>query len=283
MNLYKNYLKIYKAGKINHGFSPRLPDYATKYWFLRLEEATNSGNQKSFLDIGAGDGRLSLLLLKHGFMQGAAVEVAVNHQTWKPICDKYKNFQLLEGLFQDKMKELIDQNKTFDFIVLAEVFEHIPLSDVDPFLEQLSQLMSPEGRVFLTTPNFAVQGPAEKSHMWHERQQWGHHKHYQLSEVKDLFKKFGFEVENSWFECHNLKTKLYNKWFYPASRLDWKLMHSKKLPKALRSLYRYGSVPFIGASKLLFQGLSNLVYTIEKNKSTQDNAATMMLLVKKKS
>lgn len=280
MQLYQKYLQLWKQGSVCAGFSPRLPDYAIRYWLDHLEKALPKKSARSFLDIGAGDGRLSLLLLHAYSPQGVAIEVQVNKKAWQKAFSHYGRFELREGLLQD----IVDQfqgNQTFDFILLAEVFEHIPPADVPAFLQALAQVLSPHGTIFLTTPNRVVQGPAEQSAVWHEKEPYGHHKHYTVAEIAELFKQVGLEVVQRDFECHNVKSILYNKWFYPISRLDARLLHSPKLPAFLRTMYRYLSAPIILLLRACFWILAQLVYMIEKRYSNEKTGATMMLCIKK--
>ncbi len=280
MQLYKKYLRLWKEGIACAGFSPRLPDYAIRYWLDQMEKALPAQSARSFLDIGAGDGRLSLLLLQAYSPAGMAIEVQVNKEAWRPITDRFGRFELKDGLLQDIFPELAGQKK-FDFILLAEVFEHIPPPDVPLFLQQLQGVLADDGRIFLTTPNRVVQGPAEQSAVWHEREPYGHHKHYTLQELETLLNGVGLEIERVAFECHKLKNTLYNKMFYPASRLDARLLQSKKIPQAVRAAYRYASAPALAVAKMTFWSLAQLVYSVEKRWSNEQSAATMMLSIKK--
>ncbi|MFH0898567.1 MAG: class I SAM-dependent methyltransferase, partial [bacterium] len=252
--LYQTYTTLCKQKKIFTGFSHRLPDYATKYWLDQFEHCitTIKGSKKNFLDIGAGSGRLSTLLLNTYFSQGAAIEVQVDHTIWKPLLQKHPGLKLYEGLLQDRIQDLISNHTTFDFIVLAEVFEHIPLCDVNGFLQALKKLLSDDGKIFLTTPNAVVLGPAEKSHMWHKRQPYGHHKHYTLKEMKEILEHHGFEITRHTFEGNIVKKHRYNRFFYPAARWDQKLLTTKKLPAIARKIYHICSSPFITATEGIF-------------------------------
>jgi len=281
MQLYNAYMQLWKEGNVCAGFSPRLPDYAIRYWLDHLQNAITLAKPRSFLDIGAGDGRLSLLLLRTGCNQGAAIEVQPNKHAWEPILNHYGRFELHEGLLQELTPQFNTQHKTFDFILLAEVFEHIPPSDVPAFLQHLYSVLTKNGTIFLTTPNFTALGPAEKSPQWHERQPWGHHKHYAFGELKTLLAAHGFKVQWHGFECHKIKSIVYNRWFYPISRLDARLIGSRKLPAAIRLAYRALSGPLMLLAKGCFWALAQLVYAIEKRKSNERTAGTMMMMIKK--
>lgn len=277
MSLYKTYMDLWARGFVNAGFSPRIPDYAIRFWLEQLECALpKTSSPQSFLDIGAGDGRLSQLLLHTYSPHGMALEVQVDPESWQPMHREFPAFEIKTGLLQNTMSELIGK-RTFTFILLAEVFEHIPPSDVQPFLEQLKPLLAKNGRIFLTTPNRIGQGPAETSPQWHERQPWGHWKHYTLQELTDLFQNAGFKITRHVFECHRTKIILYNAWFYPTSRLDGRLLTSKKIPSWLKDAYFYTSIPVIFLIKLLFWGLAQAVHALETNGSSEENSDTIMI------
>ena len=280
MQLYKTYLNLWKNSTVNAGFSPRLPDYGTKYWLECLQKALPVGARKTFLDIGAGDGRLSLLLLTAYHPEGAALEVQVNAHAWKPIVDRYNQFSLKTGLLQETMQELVGKQE-FDFILLSEVFEHIPPADVQDFLKNLRPLLSQDGTVFLTTPNRVARGPAETSAEWHEKQPYGHYKHYTHDEMQELLSAAGFKIEWRAFECHSFKKTFYNKWFYPLSRLDGRVLGAKKISPFVKELYRWGSLPFIVPAQAASWTCAQAVYTIEKHFSNERNADTMIFKIKK--
>ena len=280
MSLYTNYMQLRKKDKIQAGFSTRLPDYAIRFWLDSLEQALSRCSKGCFLDIGAGDGRLSNLLLHTYSPCGMAVEIQVNKKSWDPILKKFPNFCLKEGLLQDISHTLKNQTP-FTLVILAEVFEHIPPTEVSHFLSQLYNIMAPDGKIFLTTPNKIVQGPAELSHIWHEKQPYGHFKHYTLKELETVFSQAGFIMEWHGYECHNIKKMLYNKVFYPISRLDGRLLNSHKIPLLLRYFYYFISLPFLLLLKGFFWFIAKVIYFIEKRFSNEQTAGTIMVLFKK--
>lgn len=278
--LYKKYIDLFKHGRFETGFSERIPDYGIKFWLSNLEKALTDCAKDTFLDIGAGQGRLSVLLANCGFKNGFAIEVDVDQTMWPKILQKHENIELIEGLLQKNIHK-IPSNKRVDFIMLAEVFEHIPPNDVDSFINAIYQILNVGGRIFLTTPNFAVQGPAEKSKCWHEIQPYGHHKHYSLNELIHIFEQKNFKIEWHNFECGKLKRKAYNRLFYPFCRWDQRLLMSKKIPLVMRKIYKYTSVPLIFLVKPLFYLLAQVMNLIEKQTNSENNSETIILVLKK--
>jgi SAM-dependent methyltransferase len=277
--LYQKYENLYKKRKISTGFSWRLPDYSFKHWLTTLQEALDSKKKrKSFLDIGAGNGRFTRLLSEY-FQEGVAIEVAPEQKEWKQIKQDMPNITLYEGLLQNIMPQLM-YHKAFDAIILVEVFEHIPLPDIDKFVDSLYPLLADDGFIFLTTPNFVVQGPAEKSDLWHERFLYGHHKHYTIEELKNIFEKHGFYIEKYSFEGHEYRNKKYNKPYFLIAGLDAKFLESKKIPFILRKIYQYCSLPFILLLRIYFKILAFICGKYEKN-AQSTNAITIILTIKK--
>ena len=280
MNLYAQYLKLWTKGLVGKGFSSRLPDYAARIWFDHFQNALLPNGTGAFLDIGAGDGRLSLVLLSSGYQEGAALEVCVDRKSWDYILSHYPKFCLYEATLQEAMMRF---GCTFDTVVIAEVFEHIPPQDVQFFLQQLSRVVTPGGRVFLTTPNFYVQGPAQQSPLWHERYAYGHYHHYTQQELRLLLDDAGFDIESCNFECHKLKTILYDRCFYPLSRWDARLSGSRRLPSWFKYAYRCISWPAVVMIRLYFKALARSLFFVERYRSDEQTAATIILTARKRS
>lgn len=105
------------------------PDYVQKRPqenFSRIEEIFSILKEKNYshLDYGGGNGTLSLLLKNNGW----------NSTSYDP-------FENSEASIQSLGK--------FDFITAFEVFEHVP--DVNTLLENLSQLIKPQGMIYFST------------------------------------------------------------------------------------------------------------------------------------
>jgi hypothetical protein len=280
--LYKKYKNFFNNGILSTGFSPRFPDYAEKYKLFLLEHALSYVPKNCFLDIGAGSGRLSVLLISNYFTKGIALEVVPDKSIWNYILQQHKSLILMPGLLQEMLPIFIKDNIKVDFIILSELFEHIPLKDIDTFIINLTQILSDTGKIYLTTPNSIVQGAAEKSSRWYEKQPYGHHKHYNLKELESLFSNYGFKIDWHSFESSYIKRHLYNKLFYKTSRLDQKLLESKKLPLIIRKIYKAVSYPIILPIKLFFWILAQLVYWCEQKFNSENNSETIVLQISKK-
>ncbi len=83
--LYQKYNHLFATNKINTGFSKRFPDYAQRYKFELLEKSIKQIRANRFLDIGAGSGRLSILLANTYFSSGCSLEINTNKKEWNKV------------------------------------------------------------------------------------------------------------------------------------------------------------------------------------------------------
>ncbi len=280
--MYKKYKFLFNKEHLSTGFSKRFPDYAEKYKLSLLEAVIKNCKKDIFLDLGAGSGRLSAVLINNVFKNGIAIEVSPDKQIWSSLLKKHKNLSLIDGLLQNKLPVLIKKKIKIDLIILSELFEHIPFKDLDSFLQNLHQIISNDGKIYLTTPNSIVQGPAEKSVRWYKKQAFGHHKHYNLKELYEIFSKYNFQIDWHKFESTKIKRNIYNRLFYPISRLDQKLLFSSKLPIFIRIIYRYSSIPIILLFKSYFWLIGQLIYLYEKKNNSERISETIVLQISKK-
>ena len=100
------------------------------------------------LEVAAGDGALSACLAARG------VSVAANDLRADALATTIANFQTRDRI--DVLPgNLFDLNPDatgrFDLVIATEVVEHI--AHTDDFLRHLARFLTPNGRIFLTTPN----------------------------------------------------------------------------------------------------------------------------------
>ena len=171
--------------------SSRLPDYTNITTLYYMNRAINCCDQwNNFLDIGASDGHYSIPLLKK-FCEGTAVEMD-NNQSLVSLKKDYGNFNPIIGTISD-----IKPGTKFDFILMADVFEHIPLDHINDFCLKLSEIQDVGGVIYIMTPNAMFCGPASKSDLFHKinnNEHHGHQKHYLSSEIEKLFLERGYSL-----------------------------------------------------------------------------------------
>lgn len=100
------------------------------------------------LEVAAGDGSLSACLAEHG------INVTVNDLRTDILVSAIANFENGDSIsvLSGNLFELDpDTTGRFDLIIATEVIEHI--AHTDDFLRHLARFLTPDGRIFLTTPN----------------------------------------------------------------------------------------------------------------------------------
>ena len=111
------------------------------------EQAKRSANQVSVLDMGAGDGVLSLALLEKG-ARVTAVDVTESLlEGLAKRAEKHKiNLSLHVGDVSEVLENFRKQNVTFDLICCSSFFHHIP--DYVELCKRVSDLLPPGGVFF---------------------------------------------------------------------------------------------------------------------------------------
>ena len=172
MKMYpeKDLYKIYKENIEEKLFSGRIPDVTKKRTLEVMNFAINCCDSwGSSLDVGSGTGHYSIPLL-FKFKKSAVVEIS-KHEEHEYLKNKYSNFE-----YYNNFIEQIEFKEKFDFVLLADIFEHI--IDIDKFIEQVSNLQNEGGVVYILTPNSLFCGPAEQSGIYYIKYKDGHIKHY---------------------------------------------------------------------------------------------------------
>jgi SAM-dependent methyltransferase len=116
------------------------------------------------LEIGSGYGRIPVALTEYlttGEYHG--MDISAEAVLWckKKIESRYPNFKFQHadiynkqynpvGKFQAVEYKFPFENGTFDFIFLGSVFTHMFPNDVDNYLKEISRLLKPQGRCFIT-------------------------------------------------------------------------------------------------------------------------------------
>lgn len=188
MEMYpkNNLYKLYKENVYDRYFSTRIPDVTKKRTLEVMNLAVNAcSSWNSSLDIGGGSGHYSIPLL-HKFKKSVVVEVD-KHEEHIYLKNKYPHFE-----YHNNFVEKVDFKEKFDFILLADIFEHI--EDPEVFIEKLSSLQNKDGVIYILTPNPLFCGPAEKSGIYYLDHIGGHHKHYFPHEIISLLNTYGYTL-----------------------------------------------------------------------------------------
>lgn len=117
------------------------------------------------LDIGSGIGRMAIPLTEYITRDGSynGMEIVLKGVEWcnKNITPVYPNFHFHHidvynkqynptGRFRAQEYRFPFENKKFDFIFLTSVFTHMLPEDVENYISEISRLLKPSCRCFLT-------------------------------------------------------------------------------------------------------------------------------------
>lgn len=262
-DLYKQYNKY----NIYSWLSPRIRDHSARRSMDLLNLAINTCERwGSFLDIGAGSGRVSIPLLRK-FKNGHAVEVCSSDELSK-VGQVYGNFKVHIGMLQKlKLKEKIN------FVAMFDVFEHIPVGDVHDVLKNISAFQELGGVIFVLTPNAVNCGPAEESGIYYKRHKYGHHKQYTRVELESIFQKHKYTlVFTSYLDTH--ESLLLRKICLFLSITDKKLL----------SIPGYGllTLPFVFILNTVLRFFGILANQTEKRAKSDEFATRSIVMVFKK-
>ena len=126
-------------------------------WHLLLKQHLNPARDlsgKRVLEIGCGRGGFACWLASQPLAAGIRVVAADLAPT---ALDKGRTFASSQGLTnieweKQDIQSLIYPTASFDTIISCETLEHVP--DPRRALAELSRVLKPGGRLFLTTPNY---------------------------------------------------------------------------------------------------------------------------------
>jgi len=270
MYQHNNLSKIFFKLSRDQRLSSRLPDYTSTTTLYYINTAINCcDNWNNFLDIGASDGYYSIPLLKK-FARGTAVEID-NNQNLISLKNDFNNFTPIIGTIDD-----IKLNTKFDFILMADVFEHIPSEEINDFCLRLSSMQNAGGVIYILTPNPIFCGPATKSDLFHKinnNKHHGHQKHYLPNEIIKLFSDQGYNLVFNIYEESNFR-QIIKQLILGISIRDNKYENLR--------IYKIISPIFIYPIKLFLYILGIISHNVELLKSKDNFGMMSQILVFKK-
>lgn len=198
---------IYKNMYSDQRNSSELADSQRIKVMTAIFNRLNPQNNK-ILDIGCFDGTfLSLVKNQNNDFYGLdASDWAIEHM-------RKKEMKIQKFFFDDKT-ELPFENDFFDIVIAGEIIEHI--FDTDFFLEEISRVLKPGGKLLISTPNVASLGRRlfllfganpiiELSP--NEADSVGHIRYFTRKTLKKILEKHGFKIISSHSDCINLSRK----------------------------------------------------------------------------
>lgn len=260
-NLYNDYLREH----IDAGFSSALPDRTKRITLEHIENAIRYCDAwDSFLDVGGGGGHYSMALATL-FKKGTIIEL-VEHREHALLPENFPTLTLFRG-----PAEKYPGESPFDFILLSDIFEHIP--NIRAFSEKMAGLQKAGGVIYLMTPNPVVCGPAPESGIHHTRHPFGHIKHYAKQELIDSFKPYGYEPMLELYEEGSFRQEA-KRIIRGLSRRDYEWSRS--------AFYRAARFLFLGVAIPVSEALGRYTYGIEKRNERDDLFGMTQCLVLKK-
>jgi len=200
-NIYKN---MYSDQRNSSELADSQRIKAMKAIFDRLNPQSNT-----ILDIGCFDG-IFLSLVKNqdnDFYGLDASDWAIEHMQKKEI--------KIQKFFFDGKTKLPFEKDFFDIVIAGEIIEHI--FDTDFFLEEISRVLKPGGRLLISTPNIASLGrrllllfganPITEVSP-NEANSVGHIRYFTRETLKNILAKHGFKIISSHSDCINFSTKI---------------------------------------------------------------------------
>ena len=146
---------------INGGDDIKIGETFLKYFI----EHGDLGTKSDILDVGSGFGRMAVPLT--GFLSTKCryegIELIPDGVDWctKKITSKFNNFKFRKidvkngrynpnGKFSASEYKFPFDDQSFDFIILTSVFTHMLPSDLENYLSEISRVLRPNGKCFIT-------------------------------------------------------------------------------------------------------------------------------------
>lgn len=139
------YDKIYK-----NGFNPQ------KFWhhfkFEYIKNLIDLSGNTSLLDLGCGSGTFLNTFNEAELKYGLGVDIS-NQQI--NYANEHNENNKIEFKAINVTKENLEIKNKFDIITIIEVIEHLNISEIKLLLESSKKLLKENGKILLTTPNYA--------------------------------------------------------------------------------------------------------------------------------
>ena len=162
----------------------RRPEILANYREIYDWIQANRKQAKTILDIGAGGGYFLSL-----FDQMERIGVEYSETAAKQGSKKY-DLTIMTGNLADNLNKL--KKNSFDIITLNHVFEHIYRPNQE--LRQIKQLLSPDGTLIISVPNFNSLMRRLTRDQWYHLDLPRHLVHYNAKTLRRILTQNGFQV-----------------------------------------------------------------------------------------
>lgn len=184
------------------------------------------------LDLACGPGHLGAVLRQHGnYVVGCEISEAASAQA-RNVLDEVYSFDI-EGEWPARLAE-----RPFDVVVLGEILEHV--FDPVAVLREAHRVLSEQGRVVITTPNFLVWIARLQVLFGRFRYQeyglfdFGHIRWFTYDYLKQVVREAGFKIDS---EQHLLHPRRLDPWMrrWPSLFALHFVVAASKLPSTSSS------------------------------------------------
>ena len=167
------------------------------YWhanrFAKIISKIKINENTKILDIGCGPGTL---LAKIKPVYKLAVGIDFDEKQISFARKKFNNRKNIKWIYGDVTKLNI-KNK-FDYIICSELIEHIEPSKADKLMTSINHLLSQDGKLILTTPNYRSLWPMTEwfvNRLGKVDYSKQHINKLNIESAKRVLKKNGFKIE----------------------------------------------------------------------------------------
>ncbi|WP_020533531.1 class I SAM-dependent methyltransferase [Flexithrix dorotheae] len=171
----------------------------------------------SVLDIGGGNGEISMFFQKQG------IEVVLIEPRMEGAYTAFQNG--VKNVVQGSLINTGIKKNSVQGIVLLDVLEHIEKDE--EFLDELFRILAPEGKLFLSVPSY--------NFLFSEfDKEVGHFRRYTLKKLTEKLKKTGFNIQFNSYLFHFLPIPIF------LTRLFYSSFHSRKRRRKLGHINKEG-------------------------------------------
>jgi 2-polyprenyl-3-methyl-5-hydroxy-6-metoxy-1,4-benzoquinol methylase len=169
-----------------------------------LQRQVNAGfGQPRLFEVGYGSGLLLAKVAQQGYdVGGIEISSTMRDQALERLGASHAE-QLLLGTLGAVTRERLAGRPTL--VYWNDVFEHIPVDEIDAYLQHIYRLLAPRGWLLTITPNWLLRPSDVTADFCPPRTeaQGLHLKEYRLAEVTRLLKRNGFQrVATPLFSTH---------------------------------------------------------------------------------